>query len=805
MQPLSPAFPSASQSAPPAAALAAGRRAAAHIPPLWPLAATVAVNPFLGQSGDPLELTAARLERVAGARVTMPRSWFAERIAAGEITADDLAAAAADVAPHADLGADALRRLVQTDRPAPQALPTIADLAAAASGTAWPEIVADRIGAWAAAYFDQGQAFWASARDERPYRAWRATATHDLTPEILGLSGFASLVASAPLDADDAIVTAVAELGLSEPALETYFHQLLFALGGWTQYARHIAWQADLAGEENPLLQDFLAIALTWERALLAPYHGVISAEWRDVAAAHAQPLAPTIDDTVDAILQQAFERAHQRTLATTLETSSQTAAPGDRPALQAAFCIDVRSEVVRRALEAADPAIQTLGFAGFFGLATEHRRFASDVAEHHLPVLLRPALHSRAGPADAAEADIAGRIKLRAKRAWGRFRLAAVSSFAFVEAAGPLYAARLVRDAVAVPRAKGPAEPAPRLSPEPDLSARIAAATSVLKGMSLNRDFARVVLLVGHGAGVVNNPHASALNCGACGGYAGDVNARLLASLLNEPAVRAGLAENGIDIPADTLFVAALHDTTTDEITLFDADSPAPGHADDLERARRWLDQAGSQTRLERLARLPRATDEAAVIARARDWSEVRPEWGLAGCRAFIAAPRRRTAGKALAGRAFLHDYDWKADEGFGVLELIITAPVVVASWISLQYYGSAVAPEVFGAGNKLIHNVTGGIGVVEGNGGLMKGGLPWQSVHDGEKLVHDPLRLTVMIEAPTAAMSDILDRNPAVAELFDNAWLHLFAVDDQGRVSARYRPGGTWEEITEPTRRAA
>jgi hypothetical protein len=54
-------------------------------------------------------------------------------------------------------------------------------------------------------------------------------------------------------------------------------------------------------------------------------------------------------------------------------------------------------------------------------------------------------------------------------------------------------------------------------------------------------------------------------------------------------------------------------------------------------------------------------------------------------------------------------------------VLELIMTAPVVVASWISLQYYGSSVAPEAFGGGNKLIHNVVGGIGVVEGNGGSL------------------------------------------------------------------------------------
>ena len=130
-------------------------------------------------------------------------------------------------------------------------------------------------------------------------------------------------------------------------------------------------------------------------------------------------------------------------------------------------------------------------------------------------------------------------------------------------------------------------------------------------------------------------------------------------------------------------------------------------------------------------------------------------------------------------------------------MLELILTAPVVVASWISLQYYGSTVAPEVFGAGNKLLHNVTGGIGVVEGNGGVLRAGLPWQSVHDGERYVHEPLRLSVCIEAPQEAMTDILRRHEGVKALFDNRWLHLFALDDAGRMVAQYSGDLTWSAL--------
>lgn len=233
--------------------------------------------------------------------------------------------------------------------------------------------------------------------------------------------------------------------------------------------------------------------------------------------------------------------------------------------------------------------------------------------------------------------------------------------------------------------------------------------------------------------------------------------------------------------------------------MTLYAADLPSPDHQRDIEQAQAWLAAAGTITRSERAPRLPRASGEDQIHRRSRDWAEVRPEWALAGCRAFIAAPRQRTAGKRLDGRAFLHDYDWQQDAGFSVLELIMTAPVVVASWISLQYYGSTVAPRIFGAGNKLLHNVTGGIGVVEGNGGVLQAGLPWQSVHDGELYMHEPLRLSVCIEAPRAAITDVLRRHADVRALFDHRWLHLFGLDENGRMSWRYAGDLQWTAIAE------
>lgn len=785
-----------------ASLMAAADKAARAIPPVWPLASSVAVNPFLGQAGETLADVAAQLSRIAGTEVTMPRSWYAEKITKGEIIDNDLSAALA-IAPAALQPIDlaTLKRAVLAASSPTQPLPTIADLAAQEMGTDWPGLIAERFGAWAASYLDEGQALWGAPPTKGAYAAWRAVASHDLTPEIAGLKGFAAHVATAPEIASSAIARAVDRLGLEPSSLETYFHQLLMSLGGWGQYARYKLWQAELGGGEDATITDFLAIRLIWEEALFAMTGPQIASRWADTCTAHGAPLQSTRDHLINAVLQEAAERGSQRKLAEMFAAPA-VIANDTRPTLQAAFCIDVRSEIFRRALEAVDPAIQTFGFAGFFGLTASHKRFGSDMPELRLPVLLNPGVTSVSGGLGDTDADQSKRYSARSTRAWGRFKLAAVSSFAFVEATGPVYIAKLIRDALGMRPAPLPNDPAPRLEPALDLVARIGAAESVLRAMSLTDNFARVVLLAGHGANVVNNPHASGLHCGACGGYSGEVNARLLAALLNEPPVRKGLVSKGISIPEDTLFVGGLHDTTTDAVMVYADDCPSAAHAGDLDEIRRWLAAAGIVTRGERALRLPRATGEEKVTKRSRDWSEVRPEWALAGCQAFIAAPRGRTMGKSLEGRAFLHDYDWKQDSSFAVLELIMTAPVVVASWISLQYYGSTVAPDTFGGGNKLLHNVVGGVGVVEGNGGLMPAGLPWQSVHDGEKYMHEPLRLSVCIEAPREAMTGVLRNHQGVRALFDNRWLYLFALDEAGQMAWRYSGDLDWEPVVEEVR---
>jgi uncharacterized protein YbcC (UPF0753/DUF2309 family) len=796
-------------------------RACASIAPTWPLDRFIAVNPFWPRVEKPLPEVAGDLAALSGARLLMPREWYAEEWRAGRLRSEHLRQAIAE--SGSDVTEDDLTASFWIGDPTPSRRPLVVDvmetLRRSEHELTWRDFVMERISRFCASYFDDGQAQIHGVRDRGFFASWRHQAQADQMPYLfMELGKYRSTVAALPKTANEMIARGCADLGVPANECERYLSALLLDVNGWASWCAYLRWTERQADGDDAHIRELLAIRLAWEWLLYCSSDEVIRAEWGFAMSSWAAiDRAAQLARSNDWLLQRAVEIALLSRVQPQLPEGFAATRP-TAPTLQAAFCLDVRSEIFRRALEAQGDSIQTLGVAGFFGVPIEYAPLASDGARPQLPGLLAPKYRvTDTGVPEGLEE--ARRARLEASYAWKAFKSSSLSSFAFVDAMGLFFARNLYRDASAKePRRSDHHDRAgltdiedktrmPRLTSRVDgtpLTAeeRCQIAESFLRTMGLTRDFARLVLLVGHGSETKNNAHTAGLDCGACCGQPGEVNARAAAALLNDEAVRAGLAARGIAVPPTTLFVGALHNTTTDDVTLFVEGMAS--HQAELADARAVLERASVATRRERAPRLGLgdlndAKLHAAVVKRARNWAEVRPEWGLAGNAMFLVAPRERSRHINFEGRAFLHDYRFEDDKDHAILEAIMTGPLVVAHWINFQYYASTVDNARYGCGNKVLHNIVGGhLGVLEGNGGDLRIGLSLQSLHDGERWMHAPLRLTVIIEASREAIDRVLEKHPKVRELVDNEWVHLSQLDSTERAVFARRSGGWQRSLT-------
>ena len=798
--------------------------AIAAVAPNWPLDRQIAVNPYWGFIDRSFDQAAATLRRLVGGRFTLAPSEYLRAWRAGEITQSALRRAL--VESSASVTLDSAVASLQIQRPLCTGLPLLSDVLdeRATSGGAprWCDTITQQVSQYCASYFDEHQADWHRGQLGGLLRGWVGGLERDHALEsLMHAPQIRARVHDLPATADGAITWSLVRLGVPPEEAREFLQVCLLRINGWASWCAYLGWEARLRGAIDSNLRELLAIRVAWEALLWdAQWDARCDAEsagsrWRErwTLAGNSKP-SPL--DQLDLIWQRAHEISYQDRLVGLLTAdgvSRSAARAHSQPAAQLVFCIDVRSERFRRALERVNPALETRGFAGFFGLPIRYTPIGTRMSRPQLPGLLAPTIDATESTGDARlDAAIARRRvrRLETQGGWQPFQRLPSGAFSLVETLGIGYISAILRRhfgaaASDVDSTGMTTRDARELRPHlcvtdaDSVGRQTDLLASILRAMSLTSGFARLLVLFGHGSQSANNPQAAALDCGACGGQTGEINARILAGLINAPSVRVELRKRGIDIPEHTVAVAALHNTTTDEVTLFDVAQLPRSHAPDLERLECSLVEAGHQTRVERapslgLTPLPQRAD--ALVKefrrRARDWAETRPEWGLAGNAAFIVASRSRSRGLDLAGRSFLQDYTWTDDRDGAVLELIMTAPMLVTHWINLQYHASTVDPVRFGSGNKVLHNVAcGRIGVFEGNTGDLRVGLSRQAVHDGERWLHTPLRLSVVVDAPREMIDTIIARHPTVRQLVEHAWLYLFRFADAG---IERRHAGSW-----------
>lgn len=698
------------------------------------------------------------------------------------------------------------------------------------NNSSWSSHILNDVTRHCAAHLDEGQALWSSPWQSLPlFDAWRESAKRSRRMEWLGMTGLRALVARLPMSPRLAIVQMLGELGIPQDQWVPFLKCQISTVYGWAAYLKY---QAEFATPPSPYddLSGLLAIRLAYDLCLQrqhgVPIKNLYPSDLVGSSSPAGDSASPNQDGKLRYLLVRTIEVAYQKQLRMTLQTcenqrislpvndkSSESERLQKR--VQMIFCIDVRSEVLRRHLEAVDPSIETYGFAGFFAMPIEHVAIGEEGGVPQCPVLLKPLARVHDQPKSSAVPSETLVQRSREQRwfrsCWSHFQKSALSTFAFVEGLGWTYAFQLLRrtfhslrrtNHVAKVGHRGE-QFVPRLI-EHSSSCHASAsqvdwAANLLKNLGLTNDFASLVVICGHACDVTNNPYRAGLDCGACGGHSGAPNARVAAALLNRVDVRATLAERGIQIPNTTWFIPALHHTTTDIVELMDLNDLPCTQEEHCQELQQWLREASERVRQERVQRMGDCPAQD-VFRRSVDWSEVRPEWGLAGNSAFIVAPRSLTKGHNLEGKAFLHSYEHERDVDGSVLELIMTAPMIVASWINLQYYASTVDNQRFGSGNKLLHNVTGQFGILEGNGGDLRFGLPWQSVFDGKSLQHMPRRLTVLIQAPRNRVQAIMDKHASVDRLIQNQWVNMIVMEHG--IWYQWMPNQGWTEVTNDDR---
>ncbi|UOA10873.1 DUF2309 domain-containing protein [Methylobacter sp. S3L5C] len=624
---------------------------------------------------------------------------------------------------------------------------------------------------------------------------------------------------------DDVINVCLKKIVGNEELYEQYLLEMLLAHPGWAGMV-HVIEQnpKSLLARREISLKEMIAVELALELAFLHKKKGT---QFSGIAALPYTQGTPLLKDggfkPIIPLRLRVWHEAmewslHSELLKALKPKDTQIISPTQKklPEAQALFCIDDRECSLRRHLEASNPAIETLGAAGFFGIDFFYQGLNDAYPVAQCPNIITPK-HlikeaSRKQQNDKTKSKSGNLTNMHftahsifrgwlftqtlgigyaIRMAWNVFRpgskLPSIRTLSEVETHTHLHLLRESEDLTEDGYLLG--------FSFPEMADRVG---GLLRNIGLTQHFSPLVVIVAHGSSSVNNPHFAAYDCGACSGKPGAPNARAFAWMANHDTVRAILFESGIEIPVNTRFVAALHNTSRDEITYFDKQllkqHPAPGLPAFQKAMKQALENnAGERCRWFELGPQSQTNKKAHqhVIERSSSIFEPRPEYNHSNNLYAIVGRRALTKNLFMDRRAFLHSYDPQTDTQGDIMARILSAVIPVCGGINLEYLFSRIDNSVYGAGTKLPHNVIGLLGVANGVEGDLRTGLPSQMIE-----VHQPARLLIVVEQMPAILDKTIAKLGGLKEWLDNEWVRFVACHPENRQLFLYSVNG-WETV--------
>lgn len=654
---------------------------------------------------------------------------------------------------------------------------------------------------WLQVYFDVGQAtFKMPNKKDGLFKSWKKLAIFD---NYLHQNNKQNKEIINNLDDDStlAIGQILKNLKVKEKDQEQFLTLMLSSLNGWSSYVKYLGdWSNN---KDDKIKTDYLAFRL-----------GITSIFWPESASqliSYFNSLKTSKEvKKITKNISKNEKKYHQSLIKEINKNQNFKINKNHQYDAQLVFCIDVRSEPFRKSLESVGN-YETFGFAGFFGIPTAITNEITGESYAACPVLLSPShnIHEKASCSHHDhKSHISGKnIKQKSKGIYQALKYNFTSPLALAEAMGIWSGIWMFIKTFSPKLAKRISTKTnealkQNITTNPDISAinikdQCNYALNNLKAMGMVDNFSDIVIFCGHGSHSNNNSFASSLDCGACAGRHGDSNAKILAQILNQDEVRDHLEKNNIKVPKTTIFVGAKHNTTTDEVEIFDFDKKYQNKINLIKQDLKKAQNLNNQFRAldmgfnDEISKLPKF-----FFNRANSWNEVQPEWGLAKNAAFIVGPRDLTKNIDLKGRSFLHSYDYEVDEDCAILNLILNAPMVVAQWINSQYLFSTLDNTAFGSGSKISQNIVGKIGVMQGNCSDLMHGLPSQSVNiNDQKNYHQLLRLTTFVYAPIDKINKVISQSRKLQELFQNNWVALFCIDPNSNKISKLNNKLKWD----------